>query len=388
MDVHSRAVLLKLILANDSDCCFLYKNQKNAVRSVIAGCKMRIYQKVILGILGVLVLGVVGMTVYGMRVYEDTSKTFDQISQSVDRTTTKREEAVSIEDREPFSILLLGIDTGALGRTEQGRSDSMMVVTVNPEKKESTIVSLDRDIYTQIVGYGTLDKLNHAYAFGGEGMSMDSVENLLDIPIDHYVTINMQGMRDLIDAVGGIEVTNEIDFTLEGVHVPKGTITLDGKTGLAYARMRKQDPEGDIGRQKRQREVVEKIVKKVMSLDGVSNYQKILKAVEKNSKTDLTWDDMLDIGTNYIPAFNTIHQEQLQGEGQMMNGVYYQLLGVNQLLNMQNLLKAQLGLPTNDVLSQGDEYTEGYSDYQLYDDSSSDLDEGTYDENVEESAGY
>lgn len=141
---------------------------------------------------------------------------------------------------------------------------------------------------------------------------MDSVENLLDIPIDHYVTINMQGMRDLIDAVGGIEVTNDIDFTLEGVHVPEGRITLDGKTGLAYARMRKQDPEGDIGRQRRQREVVTKILQKVMSLDGISNYQKILKAVEKNSKTDLTWNDMMDIGTNYIPAFTTIKQEQLQ----------------------------------------------------------------------------
>ena len=224
---------------------------------------MRLYQKVILGLLGLVAVSIVGVTVYGMKVYDDTNKTFNNITQSADRKTKKRETAVSIEDREPFSILLLGIDTGALGRTEQGRSDSMMVVTVNPAKKQSTIVSLDRDIYTQIVGYGMLDKLNHAYAFGGEAMSMDSVENLLDIPIDHYVTINMQGMRDLIDAVGGIEVTNKIDFTLEGVHVPKGTITLDGKTGLAYARMRKQDPEGDIGRQKRQREVVTKIVKKV-----------------------------------------------------------------------------------------------------------------------------
>jgi LCP family protein required for cell wall assembly len=330
---------------------------------------MRLYQKVILGLLVVLAAGVVVVTVYGMKVYDDTNKTFNNITQSAERTTKKRETAVSIEDREPFSILLLGIDTGALGRTEQGRSDSMMVVTVNPAKKQSTIVSLDRDIYTQIVGYGTLDKLNHAYAFGGEAMSMDSVENLLDIPIDHYVTINMQGMRDLIDAVGGIEVTNEIDFTLEGVHVPKGTITLDGKTGLAYARMRKQDPEGDIGRQKRQREVVTKIVKKVMSLDGVSNYQKILKAVEKNSKTDLTWDDMMDIATNYLPAFTTIDQEQLQGEGQMMNGVYYQLLGINQLLEMQNKLKEQLDLPTSETLSQGDEYTDGYTNYQLYDDT-------------------
>ena len=325
---------------------------------------MRLYQKVILGLLGLVAVSIVGVTVYGMKVYDDTNKTFNNITQSADRKTKKRETAVSIEDREPFSILLLGIDTGALGRTEQGRSDSMMGVTVTPAKKPSTIVSLDRDIYTQIVGYGMLDKLNHAYAFGGEAMSMDSVENLLDIPIDHYVTINMQGMRDLIDAVGGIEVTNKIDFTLEGVHVPKGTITLDGKTGLAYARMRKQDPEGDIGRQKRQREVVTKIVKKVMSLDGVSNYQKILKAVEKNSKTDLTWDDMMD-----LPAFTTIDQEQLQGEGQMMNGVYYQLLGINQLLEMQNKLKEQLNLPTSETLSQGDEHTDGYTNYQLYDDT-------------------
>jgi len=198
---------------------------------------------------------------------------------------------------------------------------------------------------------------------------MDSVENLLDIPIDHYVTINMQGMRDLIDAVGGIEVTNAIDFTLEGVHVPKGQITLDGKTGLAYARMRKQDPEGDIGRQRRQREVVTKILQKVMSLEGIGNYRNILKAVEKNSKTDLTWNEMMDIGTNYMPAFTTIEQEQLQGEGQLIGGVYYQLLGTNQLLHTQNLLKEQLQLPTNEGLTQGDEYTNGSPNYQLYDDS-------------------
>lgn len=242
---------------------------------------MRSYQKVIVSILVVLVVGIIGLTIYGMQIYQETNATFNQISKSVDRKTDKRETAISIEERDPFSILLMGIDTGALGRTEQGRSDSMMVVTVNPEKKQSTIVSLDRDIYTQIVGYNTIDKLNHAYAFGGEAMAMDSVENLLDIPIDHYVTINMQGMRDLIDAVGGIEVTNAIDFTLEGVHVPKGQITLDGKTGLAYARMRKQDPEGDIGRQRRQREVVTKILQKVMSLEGIGNYRNILKAVEK-----------------------------------------------------------------------------------------------------------
>src|SRR5699024_10998958 len=144
----------------------------------------------------------------------------------------------------------LGVDTGALGRTEKGRSDSMMVVTVNPQKEETTIVSLDRDIMADMLDDGqTFDKMNHAYAYGGEELAMDAAEKLLDIPIDHFVTINMQGLRDLIDAVGGITVNNKIAFTLEGVRVPKGKVKLNGKNGLAYARMRKQDPDGDIGRQ-------------------------------------------------------------------------------------------------------------------------------------------
>jgi LCP family protein required for cell wall assembly len=369
---------------------------------------MRLYQKIILGIVGVITVAVLGATAYGIKMYHDANSSFNAIVEKIDRKNSRHVSKANIDNNEPFSILLMGIDTGALGRTEQGRSDSMMVVTVNPAKKRSTIVSLDRDIYTQIVGYGTMDKLNHAYAFGGVEMAMDSVENLLDIPLDHYVSINMQGLRDLIDAVGGITVNNKIDFTLEGVHVPKGEIKLNGKTGLAYARMRKQDPEGDIGRQKRQREVITKIVNKVMSLDSVANYQKILKAVEKNTKTDLSWDDMLDIANNYIPAFKKIEQDQLEGEGQMMNGIYYQMLGLNQILTMQNKLKTELSLPTSENLPTGDEYTSGYAQGQFYDDTTQTTeadgsvqnvtgtdayDDGSqnstgYDQNYEEQAAY
>ncbi len=333
---------------------------------------MRLYQKIIVGILSVLALVVIGGTVYSMQALDDVNSTVNNISKKANRTTKKRETAVSIEDREPFSILLLGIDTGALGRTETGRSDSMMVVTVNPEKKTSTIVSLDRDIYSDMLDGVTFDKLNHAYAYGGVELSMDAVEKLLDIPIDHYVSINMQGLRDLIDAVGGIDVENEIDFTLEGVHVPKGKITLNGKTGLAYARMRKEDPEGDIGRQRRQREVVTKIVNKVLSMSGVSNYKSILKAVEKNSQTDLTWNDMLDVAKNYYPAFDHIEQKQLQGEAQVINEIYYQMLGINELLNTQNTLKEQLNLPTSDALAIDPQFQDSYNGFignQFYDDS-------------------
>jgi len=338
---------------------------------------MRLYQKIIVGILTALALVVAGITAYGMQALDDANSAINNINEEINRRSGKRDKEVSIADREPFSILLLGVDSGGLGRKEDdedpARTDSMMVVTVNPEKEESTIVSLERDIMADMLDDGqTFDKLNHAYAYDGVSLTMDVVEQLLDIPIDHYATINLQGMTDLIDAMGGIEVDNKIDFTLEGVHVPDGKHTLDGEKGLAYARMRKDDPEGDIGRQRRQREVVTKIVDKLVSIDSVSNYRSLLNAVEENSKTDLSWNDMLDIASNYYPAFDNVEQEQLQGQNQMINGVSYQILGMNELLDLQNQLKRELELPTSEELEidPQNEYSQnGFIGNQFYDDS-------------------
>ncbi|GMG61948.1 hypothetical protein TEHAL1_14880 [Tetragenococcus halophilus] len=338
---------------------------------------MRLYQKIIVGILTALALVVAGITAYGMQALDDANSAINNINEEINRRSGKRDKEVSIADREPFSILLLGVDSGGLGRKEDdehpARTDSMMVVTVNPEKEESTIVSLERDIMADMLDDGqTFDKLNHAYAYDGVSLTMDVVEQLLDIPIDHYATINLQGMTDLIDAMGGIEVDNKIDFTLEGVHVPDGKHKLDGEKGLAYARMRKDDPEGDIGRQRRQREVVTKIVDKLVSIDSVSNYRSLLNAVEENSKTDLSWNDMLDIASNYYPAFDNVEQEQLQGQNQMINGVSYQILGMNELLDLQNQLKRELELPTSEELEidPQNEYSQnGFIGNQFYDDS-------------------
>ncbi|MFK4567564.1 LCP family protein [Enterococcus sp. UD-01] len=315
---------------------------------------MNVWKKVILTALGLVLISVAGICAYGIKMYSDGTGTLKDVYQSIDRTSKKRETAVNIDAQEPFSILLMGIDTGDLGRTEQGRSDTTMVVTINPKEKKSTMISLDRDILTNIVGYGTQDKLNHAYAFGGAKMAIDTVEELLDIPIDNYVSINMKGLKDLIDAVGGIEVDNPFEFTLDGITVPKGKITLNSETGLAYARMREEDPEGDIGRQRRQREVVEKIVKKVISINGVSQYRKILDAVKANVKTDLTWDNMVDIQKKYLPAFSNIDSLQLEGEGQEINSIYYQILDPEKLYKIQTDLRAQLGLPENKEMQAKD----------------------------------
>ena len=291
---------------------------------------------IIFGIILVLFLAVVGM---GAKLYWDVSKSMDKTYETVERS---KKSQVNLNNKEPFSVLLLGIDTGDDGRVEQGRSDTTIVATVNPRDKQTTLVSLARDTYVDIPGQGKQDKLNHAYAFGGASLAMDTVENYLNIPINHYVSINMAGLKELVNAVGGIEVNNNLTFSQDGDDFTIGKISLDGEQALSYSRMRYEDPNGDYGRQERQRKVIEGIVQKVLSLNSVSNYQEILTAVSDNMKTDLSFDDMKKIALDYRSAFGKVKQDQLQGTGFMQDGVSYQRVDEQELTRVQQELKNQL----------------------------------------------
>lgn len=306
---------------------------------------MSTVKKIILAIVGIVVLLTVAVVGIGTKVYLDVKGSADKTYESVKRESpAKRETAVDLEEQEPFSILLLGIDTGDLGRTEQGRSDTMMVATVNPKDKKTTIVSIPRDTYVSIVGHGTDDKINHAYAFGGAAMSMDTVEKYLDIPIDHYAAINMKGLKELVDAVGGVQVRNEKEFTQSGYTFKHGLNTLDGDMALAFSRMRKEDPRGDYGRQERQRDIVVGVVKKLLSMDGITKYQEVLNAMETNVTTDMHFADMKKIALNYREAFTHVKTEQMQGEGFIQDNISYQRVSDDELKRVQDILKSELGL--------------------------------------------
>ncbi|MDR1567543.1 MAG: LCP family protein [Streptococcaceae bacterium] len=343
--------------------------------------KSSLIKKILVILVSLLGASTVAASSYLATVYLSTQKTMKKTYESFENDATKKREEV-LNATKPFSILLMGIDTGGVGREDQwiGRSDSMMVITVNPEEEKTTIVSLDRDLLVEMVGpsdnaeNGINDKLNHAYAYGQTQMSLLTIQKLLDIPIDQYAIINMDGLSELIDAVGGIDVVNNLgEFTVvdegysttvpaspeqDGVLQP---IHLNGEVGLAYARMRHEDPDGDVGRQKRQREVVTKILEKMLSLDSIANYQKILSAIQNNLKTDIKSDaNNIKNLLGYKNSFKTIDSKQLQGTSAQIDGVYYQLADATQLLEIQNLLKTQLGEPTSTVLDSDIITSENY----------------------------
>ena len=240
----------------------------------------------------------------------------------------KREEKVEFTKKDPISILMVGIDERD---GDHGRTDSMLVLTVNPETKSTKILSIPRDTRTKLIDpenpkKSSKDKINHAYAFGGIEMSIATVENFLNIPIDYYVEINMEGFKDIVDAVNGINVDNQYEFELDGSNFRKRPQHLNGTETLAYARMRKQDPRGDIGRGERQREVISKIIDKGKSLSTLTNYDDILDALEDNIKTNLTLSEIIGMQSSYKPAAETIDKLEIEGPGGIVGDVWYYMV--------------------------------------------------------------
>ncbi|MFL2105720.1 LCP family protein [Desemzia sp. FAM 23991] len=316
---------------------------RSEIRNKKSGKKKPSFMKKLgcsIGIIFLVLLIAAGIFVW--KVYSDVTSTTDEIYQDVDKNEL-REDPVEVGNKEPFSILLLGVDTGDLGRTEQGRSDTMMVMTVNPNTNQTSIVSIPRDTYTEIIGRGTMDKINHAYAFGGVSMSMNTVQNLLGVPIDYYVEVNMQGVKDIVDTLGGVQVTPALSFDYDGYSFVEGqTTTLDGDAALAYSRMRYDDPNGDYGRQARQRQIIVAAMSKVASLSTIMNYQGVLGTLENNMQTNLTFDNMVSIFNDYRGAVSNVEQIQLEGSGTKIDGIYYAIIDDSELAAVSGALKTQL----------------------------------------------
>ena len=308
-----------------------------------------------------LTLGAVGT--YGWTLYQSSTLAADKTYKNLSRNVNDK----IIEATEPLTILLMGVDMDQAtrgGEWEGGRSDSMILVTVNPKTQKTTMMSLTRDIMVELANSdgssaGTTEKLNHSYAYGQAPMAIATIEKMMDVHIDRYVQINMDGLRSLVDAVGGITVNNTLGFTISISDTEPGyTATVDpgkqhinGEQALVYSRMRYQDPEGDYGRQKRQREVIGILLNKLLQLDGITQYQKILDVLANNMQTDVKINSStIPSLLGYKDSLKKIESYQLTGEGQMVNEISYQIPTSEHLLEMQNVIKTSLGLDPATVL--------------------------------------
>ena len=188
------------------------------------------------------------------------------------------------------TYLLAGSDSRADGAVQDGfneseRADSIMLVNVAPNGQKVAL-SIPRDTYAEIPGVGW-DKINASYAYGGPQLLVETVEKLTGLTVDHFVQIGMGAVPDMVDAVGGVELCydNDADDQYSGLTWTAGCHTVDSTTALQFSRMRYQDPEGDIGRTKRQRQVISKVISSAASPSTLLNPAKTLRVERAGSKS-------------------------------------------------------------------------------------------------------
>ncbi|WP_136603699.1 LCP family protein [Paenibacillus dokdonensis] len=248
-------------------------------------------------------------------------------------------QPINLEEKKPFTVLVLGVDQR---ENDRGRSDSMIFLTVNPAKQSILMFNIPRDTRTEIVGHGTVDKINHAYAFGGVSMSVKTVEHFLDYPVNYYIKVNMEGFAHLIDSMGGVEVNNPFSFYYEGHQFDQGDLNLNGEEALLYSRMRYDDPRGDMGRNTRQRQILNQVIKNSLKITNVVKIESLLGDVGDSVKTDITFDDMKAFLTNYRTDLKEIEQVEISGQGERIKGIWYYSVSDKERSRIHNLIKEHL----------------------------------------------
>ncbi|WP_186579931.1 LCP family glycopolymer transferase [Aquibacillus kalidii] len=302
--------------------------------------KIKSKRKLLISILAVVLVMIFGVGIYSYTVYDNAKNTINEKMynpvESIDLEVVKKK----VKEEKPLNILLLGVDQRG---DDPGRSDALMVLSLNPKENSAKLVSIPRDTRTEIIGHGTSDKINHAYAFGGPEMSIATVENLLDVELDYYVRMNMEGLSDMVDAVGGITLNNSLDWYDEGYykkgyHYAKGELNLNGPQTMGYVRMRYLDPRGDFGRTERQRQVIQGVLDKGASIGSVTKINEMIDVLGNNMSTNMDFTAMKDLMFNYKDTRKNFSTYQLQGTGTKIDGVYYMTVSDEEIQKVHNML--------------------------------------------------
>lgn len=315
----------------------VYKNKKKHNRLY------QFFKSIILLVIALLIIGG-GTLAYLFFKVDDVTAGAQQDLERGDRSEI-RETAVT-PSKDNISILFLGLDDrdGSL----KGRTDAIILATFNKEAGSVKLLSIPRDSRVEIVGRDSQDKINHAHAFGGLDMTIATVENLLDIPVDYFVKLNFDSFVEIIESLGGVEVEVPFTFTemdnddrLDAITINEGTQLLNGEEALAYARMRHKDPRGDIGRGERQQQILAAIIKKSASFSTITKFDEILESVEKNLATNLSFGNILSLHS-YRSGFSNIETVNIEGGNATIDGVYYYELEPDSVKQVSSVLSEHL----------------------------------------------
>jgi len=243
------------------------------------------------------------------------------------------EELLTAKDK--ATIMIMGVDER---EDDVGRSDTLMIASIDPKTNQASLLSVPRDTRVKIKGHG-FDKVNAAYAYGKERLSQDTVENLLGVNIDHYIIINTKSFKKIIDAIGGIDIDVPKRMHYEDPWDDDGGLIIDFQPGMqhmdgakAVTYVRYRDEEGDLGRIRRQQDFVRACMEKIVSPAIIPKLPAVIKEVMGSIETDLTFRQLLEFaGTLKESKDNGLKTDMVPGKPLYIEGISYWIPDLNKL---------------------------------------------------------
>lgn len=342
--------------------------------------KKSLLKRVIKVVTVFLLLAVLAGVAYGGKLFFDAENLMDKAYKPRRNAVDMNETIVA--DVDPFSILVMGIDDNEERQLGTARTDTLLLVTVNPQTEVVNTLSIPRDTFTYIesdnfTGYA---KINAAYTYDQEDGAIAAVENLLSVPINFYVTLDFQAFEKIVDALGGVDVDVPVAISEANADVTKmielepGLQTLSGEQALAFARTRKID--NDIKRGERQQMVIQAVIRKALSLGSVASYPNVINSLNDHLWTDMNSSTMMTLAKSSLSKnyeFNSFTFSWMSFNysytGESMVGIYE-----DSLEYISHKLKVSLGLEEEDERDapdyefQSDGVTVSEKTYPLYGD--------------------
>ncbi|WP_254901246.1 LCP family protein [Tuberibacillus sp. Marseille-P3662] len=308
--------------------------------------------------------------IYGCYVLYQTYGAYKDAHEDLGRSGDKsalRNEAVTVGD-DPISILLMGIENYSSGG-KNGRADTQIVVTLNPEKDKMTMVTVPRDTRVELNNIGKYSgdhKINSSYTYGeltdygGNRKAVETVEKLLDVPIDKFVAVDFAGFRDVVNALGGVTVDIKHGFWEENIfndnkriYFKEGNTKLDGEEALAFARMRKRDVNTIYSRDERQRQFIKAAIHQTISAGTIFKVDDISNVLGEHVNTNLGPREIYALQKQYSSMSKSINTLHIDGQNQTINGSAYFVPDENSLHKVGQKLRQLLGVDdttdTNDA---------------------------------------
>lgn len=297
--------------------------------------------KVIKITLLVIVILLLTVTSYGAYAFVKFKNAYDSSKVDLNRAGNKselREEDVSFK-KDPISILLLGVENYS-SKEKDGRADTQMVITLDPDTSEINLITVPRDARVKIENAGEytgIHKINAAYNYGsitGYGaikLQLETVEKFLNIPIDNFIAVNFDGFRDIVDALGGVTIDVKEDFWEDNIYdrkqrieFHKGEAHLNGEEALAFVRMRYRPVNASYSREERQRQFLTATINQAKSTNTIFKIGQIADILGKNVETDLNSNEIYALQKQYLNSKNISTKTlEIKGEDQYIGKTSY-----------------------------------------------------------------